>query len=150
MVVRRRRVRVVLDTNVLIRNFKSRSPHSPNKRVFRLWRLERRLQLIVSDELIKEYLETLEEVVRLGKHALTKWRSRFERDSICTLVRLGRRYTESRDPDDNILLATASAGNADYLIMNDLDLLELPESVQRTFPFRILTPQACLQEMGEQ
>ena len=61
-----------------------------------------------------------------------------------TVVQLGRRYTESRDPDDNLLLATARAGKAHCLISNDRDLLDLPESIRRSLPFEIQTPQEFL------
>ena len=71
MVVRKQRIPVVLDTNVFVRAFKSRSLTSPNQRVVRLWLLEKRLQLIVSQESIRrtlkfpvvtpsQFLETLE------------------------------------------------------------------------------------------
>lgn len=59
-------------------------------------------------------------------------------------MRPAKRYTESRDPDDNIFLSTARAGRADFLITNDRDLLDLPDVFQRTLPFIILTPQAFL------
>jgi predicted nucleic acid-binding protein len=36
-----------------------------------------------------------------------------------------RRYTASRDPDDSLLLAIATAGRAEYFITNDRFLLEL-------------------------
>jgi putative PIN family toxin of toxin-antitoxin system len=140
MVARRQRIRVVLDTNVLIRNFKARNARSPNRRVFGLWFLERRLQLIVSKELAEEYLEILAEVLGLDEDKVAAWRIRFEQDSRCDVVSLSRRYTESRDPDDNLVLATATAGRAEYLITNDRDLLELPHEFQRQLPYRIVTP----------
>ena len=149
MVIRRERIRVVLDTNVLVRNFRSKDPLSPNKKVFQLWFLRRRLQMILSAALIDEYLEVLEEKVQRSPRAIAKWRYYFEHDTLCTTVRLGRRFKESRDPDDNLLLATAHAGRADYLITNDRDLLDLPASFQRAMPFRILTPQSFLIEIGE-
>jgi len=63
-----------------------------------------------------------------------------------TVVQLGRRYRESRDPDDNLLLATARAGKARYLITNDRDLLDLPEESRRSLPFGIGTPQGFLRK----
>jgi putative PIN family toxin of toxin-antitoxin system len=136
----------VLDTNVLVRNFHSANPASPNKRIYRLWWQERQLQLIVSPEVIEEYLPTLVEVVDMEPAAAEVWRIRFESDNRCTVVNLARQYSESRDPDDNIFLATATAGEADYLITNDRDLLELPDEFQRKLPFTIRTPRQFLQE----
>jgi putative PIN family toxin of toxin-antitoxin system len=143
---RRQRTPIVADTNVFIRSFKARSPQNPNRRVIRLWLLERRLQLIVSQELIAEYLEIFAEVLGMDATLIAAWRLRFENDPRSTLVGLGRRYTESRDPDDNVLLATARAGNARYLLTNDRDLLELPAEFQRTLPFAIRTPWEFLQD----
>ena len=86
----------------------------------------------------------------LGMEAdiIDAWRVRFEHDSRCTVVHLARRYTESGDPDDNILLATALVGRAEYLIANDRDLLDLPEEFQRSIPFAILQPEDFLKELG--
>ncbi len=148
MVRRRSRTPVVADTNVFVRSFKARSNTSPNRRVIRLWLLERRLQLVVSPELADEYLEIFATVLGMDVETIEAWRVRFEKDRRCTLVRLARRYTESRDPDDNILLATALAGEAEYLITNDRDLLDLPEDFQRSLPFTILTPEDFLKEVG--
>jgi putative PIN family toxin of toxin-antitoxin system len=132
---------VVVDTNVFVRNFKARSNNNPNRRVIRLWLLEKRLQLIISPEVAAEYLVIFAEVLGMDAEIVDAWRVRFEADSRCTVVHLARRYTESRDPDDNLLLATALAGRAEYLITNDRDLLELPEDFRRRLPFAIVRPE---------
>src|SRR5260370_40125878 len=44
MVRRRSRMPVVADTNVFVRPFKARSNTNPNRRIIRLWLLEKRLQ----------------------------------------------------------------------------------------------------------
>jgi putative PIN family toxin of toxin-antitoxin system len=149
MVAKKKRVAVVLDTNVLIRNFHSSNPASPNKRVFRIWWQVRQLQLIVSTEVLNEYIMTFRDVLELDPEGATVWHERFETDSRCTLVNLGRRFTESRDPDDNVFLATAAAGSADYLITNDRDLLDLPPDFQKKLPFAIVTPKQFLDEWGK-
>jgi putative PIN family toxin of toxin-antitoxin system len=147
MVQRKKRIAVVVDTNVFVRNFKSRNKASPNKQVIRLWLLEKRLQLIVSSEIIDEYLHIFNKVLAMDAGTLGEWRLRFEHDRRCKQVSLGRRFVESRDPDDNQVLATALAGSAEFLITNDLDLLELPQTFKRTLPFHILTPQEFLTEI---
>jgi putative PIN family toxin of toxin-antitoxin system len=98
---------------------------------------------------MQEYLEIFERVLGLDEEKVAQWRVRFEEDSRCQLVSLARRYTESRDPDDNLVLATATAGQANYLVTNDLDLLELPHAFQRRLPYRILRPRDFLKEMDE-
>ena len=60
---RKRRIPVVFDTNVVVGFYLSRDPRSANQQAFRLWRDRRTVQLIVSDEVIEEYLEVLS---RLG------------------------------------------------------------------------------------
>ncbi|MCY2994726.1 MAG: putative toxin-antitoxin system toxin component, PIN family [Planctomycetota bacterium] len=144
MVPRKQRTPIVADTNVFVRAFKARSQTTANRRVVRLWLIERKLQLVVSAELIAEYLEIFSAVLGMDDTTVRDWQLRFETDRRATLVGLGRRYTESRDPDDNLLLATATAGRAEFLITNDLDLLELPENVQDRLPYDIVTPQAFL------
>jgi putative PIN family toxin of toxin-antitoxin system len=96
--------------------------------------------LIVSREVVEEYLEIFADVLGLDTDKVAAWRIRFEHDPRCDRVSLARRYTESRDPDDNIMLATATAGRAEYLVTNDRDLLELPEAFQRRLPYRIMPP----------
>jgi len=108
--------------------------------------LEKRLQLILSQEVIEEYLGIFAEILDMDEETLEKWRSRFEEDKRSSVIGLGRRFTESRDPEDNIFLATAYSGRADYLLTNDRDLLDLPLDFQSRLPFVILTPSAFIQE----
>jgi putative PIN family toxin of toxin-antitoxin system len=114
-----------------------------------LWWVARRIQLIVSPQAIAEYRDIFGRLLEATAAHLAAWRMRFEDDSRCTLVKLGPRFDVSRDPDDNVLLATALAGDADYLVTNDRDLLELPDDFQRRLPFAIVSPSAFLREIGE-
>jgi len=144
VVPRKKRLPIVADTNVFVRSFKARTNTNANRRIVRLWLIEKKLQLIVSEDLIAEYLGIFSEVLGMDDETVREWRVRFEEDRRTTLVGLGRRYTESRDPDDNLLLATATAGRARFLVTNDLDLLELPDEFQERLPYAILTPPAFL------
>jgi predicted nucleic acid-binding protein len=56
---RKDRVPVVFDTNVVVGYYLSRNPNSARAKVFRLWRYERKLQLIVSADVVAEYAEVL-------------------------------------------------------------------------------------------
>ena len=103
------------------------SHESPNRRIIRLWLLEKKLQLIVSREIVDEYLEIFDEVLRMEPKVLIEWQERFSDDPRATVVNLGRRDDASRDSDDNVFLSTARAGKAAYLVTNDHDLLDLPE-----------------------
>jgi putative PIN family toxin of toxin-antitoxin system len=125
-----------LDTNVFVRAFKARTSSNVNQQIVRLWLIERRLQLVVCEELIDEYLGVFAAVLEMDQETLQGWNDRFLEDRRTTIVGLGRRFSDSRDPDDNLLLATAASGRADSLITNDRDLLDLPTDVHRRLSFQ--------------
>jgi len=139
---KKKRLPIVLDTNVVIANYLSTNPQSPNVVTVRLWR-ERKLQLVVSDEIVDEYIDVL---IRLGssKNSVANFTTTLDESGAVTHVNLGKRFTDSRDPKDNPFLSTAAAGRAKFLVTNDSDLLDIPEAAKRKFKFRILTPKAFL------
>jgi putative PIN family toxin of toxin-antitoxin system len=149
MVARKKRTPVVLDTNIFVGAFLSRTKISANNRVMQLWLVERRLQLMVSAEILNEYLEIFERVLGLDGEIVAKWRLRFEDNKRVTMVGLSKRFHESRDPDDNLMLATAYAGRVEYLVTNDKDLLDLPEEIRVRFPFIVCRPSDFLKEWAE-
>ncbi len=146
---RKRRIPVVFDTNVVVGFYLSRNPRSANQQAFRLWRDQRTLQLIVSDEVLQEYLEVLS---RLGVPELLVKRltERFARRRTVTHVSLGSRPKISRDPDDNIVIATARSGKARFLVTNDYDLLDIPASEQARLRLIIVTPADLLARIREE
>jgi putative PIN family toxin of toxin-antitoxin system len=106
---------VVFDTNVLVAYYLSQKKDSAASKVFLLWRTRRTLQLVVSDQVVAEYLEILQ---RLGvpDTRINKLAERIRNRQTVSHTNLGARPTESRDPDDNVMLATAAAGRAQYLV----------------------------------
>ena len=117
-------MRVVLDTNVLVSALIS--PRGNPDRLYRAWRAGR-FTLLTS-------LPLLEEFQRVTRYpALQKYLPKAlagtmhnELSSLATVVRRLPRVNASRDPDDNVVLATALAGRADYLVTGDkADLLGL-------------------------
>jgi putative PIN family toxin of toxin-antitoxin system len=145
---RKDRIAVVLDTNVLIGYYLSTKKDSANSRVYHLWRTRRKLQLIISDEIMTEYLEILD---RLGVPPLriTRLKQRFERRETVSPIKLGTRPAISRDPDDNVMIATALGGKAQFLITNDRDLLDIPSSEQQKYRFQIIKPADFLKLVKE-
>lgn len=145
---RKDRTPVVLDTNVLIAYYLSKKKDSANSKIFLLWRTRRRLQLVVSDEVVAEYLEVLQ---RLGvpEVRINRLEERIRSRQTVSHTKLGARPTESRDPDDNLILATAAAGKAAYVVTNDRDLLDIPDSVKKKFRFSTVTPDQFLTELEE-
>lgn len=136
---RKLRIPVVFDTNVIVGFYLSRTPGSANQQAFRLWRDQRQLQLIVSDDVVREYLEVL---LRLGipEPLIKRLEQRFANRITVTHVSLGARPKLSRDPDDNVMIATARSGKAEFLVTSDYDLLEISPREQARLRLEIVTP----------
>ena len=150
MVAKRQRVQVVFDTNVFVRALKKRSGGSPNYRLLKLWLIEKKLQLVVCADLVEEYLRVFHDDLLLDIEQVLQWRQRFEDDRRVTWVNLGRRDRTSRDPDDDMLVATSLAGKVEFLISNDRDLLDISLEGQKQLRFRIVPPAAFLKWFDEQ
>ena len=140
---RKRRIPVVFDTNVIVGFYLSHNPSSANQQVFRLWRDQRTLQLIVSEEVLREYLEVLSRLA-VPEPLVKRLEERFARRKTVTHVSLGSRPKLSRDPDDNMLIATARSGKARFLVTNDHDLLDISASEQAKMRLAIITPNELL------
>ena len=145
---RKERIAVVLDTNVFVGYYLSRAPQSANARVVRLWRDQRKLQLIVSDAIVTEYLEILSRL-QVGEQRTNRLAEHLQRHDTVTHVRLGPRLAASRDPDDNTMLATAVVGKAKFLVTNDRDLLDISTAQRRKLKFEIVRPQEFLAGLAE-
>jgi putative PIN family toxin of toxin-antitoxin system len=145
---RKERIAVVFDTNIVIGNYLGKNPKSAIKKIFALWRIQRRLQLIVSKEIVAEYLEILERL-NVASKRIEVFAERIEKRLTATKVSLGKIPTESRDVDDNLILATALVGKADFLITNDKDLLDISVTDKKKFKFRIVTPVEFLSSISE-
>lgn len=145
---RKERIAVVFDTNVLIAFYLSRNSKSAVAEIIRLWRNERKLQMIVSNEIIAEYLEILERV-GINENRIERLKEILETFGIVSKFSLGKIPIESRDADDNLVLATALVGKADFLITNDKDLLDISVADKKKFKFRIVTPVEFLSSISE-
>jgi predicted nucleic acid-binding protein len=97
---RRRTINVVVDTNVFVRNFLS-SGGSPNRRVIRLWLVERKFKLALSSEIEAEYLRIFGELLGFDKDTLTIWKRRFGNKRITQTVGVGA-SSLSRDPKERM------------------------------------------------
>lgn len=114
-------MRLVLDTNVLIAAFVSRG-HCHEL----LEHAARNHDLFISEFILLEFREKLTDKLRVAPGlvdaAIELQRARMEivePDSLASPV--------SRDPDDDWILATAVAADADCLVTGDSDLLDLGE-----------------------
>ncbi len=102
----------------------------------------------MSGEIIAEYLEILERV-GIGEKRIERFEEVLETFGIVSKLSLGKLPTESRDVDDNVMLATALAGKAQFLVTLDKDLLHISESDKKKFKFSIVTPVEFLNAIGE-
>jgi putative PIN family toxin of toxin-antitoxin system len=146
---RKRRIPVVFDTNVVVGFYLSRDPRSANQQAFRLWRDQRTLQLIVSDEVLQEYLEVLSRLA-VPEPLVKRLEERFVRRKTVTHVSLGSRPQLSRDPDDDMMIATARSGKARFLVTNDYDLLDIPATEQTRMRLAIVTPNELLVRLRDE
>lgn len=78
------------------------------------------------------------------------WLTRFHDTRRVAWVNLAKRPPLSRDPDDNMVLATALAGNADIVVTNDRDLLDIPVRTQDRLGYLILTPSSFVRWFEEE
>jgi putative PIN family toxin of toxin-antitoxin system len=122
----------VLDTSVIVSGY--RSKRGASAEILRLWREKQNFQLIVSDPTLVELAETLleegvpESVVLEFLEAIHKQALVTDNTYIVNAV--------MADPDDNIFLAAAMEGQADYLVSLDRHLLSIKyyQGVQIVWP----------------
>lgn len=112
------RLRAVFDTNVIVSAYLSRSPTSPTQELINRW-LAGEFTLLVCDAIVDEFIEKL--TVR-----------GVDREDIETFVALLDAMAEwvdvpaeaivpriPADADDDVVVACALAGNADFLVTYD-------------------------------
>jgi putative PIN family toxin of toxin-antitoxin system len=117
-------MRVVLDTVIFVRSLIN--PYGGCGEI--VFGYASRYRLVLSQPVLAEYLEVL------ARPELTrKFRSLAARSAVDVLeivgtaeaVTLDTVSAVSRDPNDDIFIATAAACEADYLVSEDRDLLDL-------------------------
>lgn len=112
------RLRVVLDTNVFVSAFLSHSPTSPTQELIRRWQADEFVLLVsdaIIDELIEKLLEKSIDEARVVEFIalldqLAEW-VEVPNELVATVI--------VADPDDDLVLACAVTGRADYLITYD-------------------------------
>ena len=95
---------------------------------------ERQVLGVISDAIITEVLEVLARKFIFSAYQLEEVRQLIETNFV--KVYPAKTLNITRDPDDNRILETAVAGECDYIITGDLDLLDLKEYSS----IHILTP----------
>jgi len=131
-------LRVVLDSNVLISALIS--PGAPPDSIYRAWR-EKRFVLVTSSAQIAE-LQRASRYPKFRKVVPSReFGTLLNRLHGALVLRTLPRIDVSSDADDNYLLATAKAGDADFLVTGDARHLLRLQKMGHT---RILGPTAFL------
>ena len=120
----RRRLRVVVDTGVLVSAF---AFGGLPRRAVRY--AVQTTNIYVSPELLKEYREVPEELLAEEKVTHLQWQALVigiaSFVSGAKVVRPRRKLEICRDPEDNMLLECCLTARADVLVTGDKDLLEI-------------------------
>src|SRR3989344_4822083 len=119
-------LRIVIETVVFARRLIN--PYSRSGQI--VFSHNKTYQLFVSEPIIKEILEVLKRPELTSKfHTLKKmnYNKIFKILSNAQSVEISNIPEISRDPKDNIFIATAVVAEAHYLISEDKDLLDLKE-----------------------
>ncbi len=147
MAPRKERIPVVLDTNVFVSFYLGKRRDSAAATIIRMWRDQRRLQLIVSEGIVEEYAEVLRRL-EVDEKLVQRFLERLEARQTVSYVNLGPRVDVSEDPDDNQFLSTAISGRAAFVVSQDRDLLEIPRDARKKLRFQIVTPSQLLAELA--
>ena len=135
-------MRIVLDTNVIVSRFLS--PAGAPAKVLDLWKKKGYFDVVVSEEILQEYARALTYPHIQARHQIPAREIETNIHTfsdIAILVVPTEQITIVKDdPDDNTFIACALAGNAEYIVSGDRDLLTV-----RTYKgIRILTPATFL------
>ena len=131
-------MRCVLDTNVLLSGLLW---EGTPKKYLDAFRFSNIYQLILSPELVNELRIKLSRKFKVPDDLIFRWEK--EISQYAYLVVPKYETDICRDPEDNMILDTASAGNADYIVTGDNDLLTLKEF--KSIP--IITPRQFLERI---
>jgi uncharacterized protein len=113
------RMRVLLDTNVLV----SAVLFGGLPRRLLDAALQGRFVLVTGVELLDEFEDILRDRFAFDRAAARLVRT--EMDTVAELAQPGELAPVSRDPDDDLVLATAEAGEVEVIVTGDKDLLVL-------------------------
>lgn len=133
-------MRVLLDTNVLVSAVLSGG--LPRRLLDHA--LRGRFVLVTGDDLLDEFEDVVRD--RFGFDRSAARLVRAELDTIAELAQPRDLAPASRDPDDDVVLATAVAGGAEAVVTGDKDLLVLephagiPILTPRQFVDRFMQP----------
>ena len=140
-------LRVVADANVLISAALARSPNAPSVLILEA-ALDGRLDLVTSPQLLGEITSVLKRP-RLRKYLSTDEALRFVADLAAQTILLtdppGPPAAVCRDPNDDYLVALATARHADAIVTGDPDLHAIDTE---QLDIEILTPRQLVDRLA--
>ena len=140
-------MRVVADANVLVSAALARSPQAPSVLTLDA-ALDGRLELIISPQLLREIAMVLARP-RLRRYLSSEEALRFISDLAAQSTLIadppGPHAAVCRDPDDDYLVALATATGADAIVTGDLDLLAVDPN---HLSFEVVTPRQLVDRLG--
>lgn len=113
-----KRLRAVLDTNIYVSALLSRNPNSPAKEIIQRW-LNDEFTVLICEDLLAEVIEKL--VARgLGESTVAEFSALLKilAENITNEAESAPRVIQF-DPDDDVIVACAVIGKADYLVTYD-------------------------------
>jgi len=130
-------VRVVVDSSVLVAALVTPNPESASRTVLRAVAAGT-VELVLTNELEAEYRRAVENP-QVRRYATRFGRQAFVDAIVATAERVVGGLASGAvpaDPDDEKVVAAAQAGNAEFIVTLDRDLLDL----QAVGPIRVVRP----------
>jgi hypothetical protein len=118
-------IRAVVDTNVLVSGIISE--HGAPRQIVEAWQ-RREFTLLTSAHIVAEVMRVLHYPRIRDTYSLSEADILLVRDTLlndAAVLEDSYEVARSRDPGDNIFLACALEGQADYLVSGDRHLLEI-------------------------
>ncbi len=136
-------MRILLDTNIIVAGFLS--PKGPPGRLVRAW-LQGRFELVTSQQQLDELARVLAYEHLRSRIDPVQAQEFLENVDVLAVMATDLPTIElSPDPADNVILATAVAGQAELVVSGDkADVLELGE----VEGIPIMTARAALERLG--
>lgn len=106
--------RAVLDTNVFVSASLSKNPNSPTRELIVRWK-NNEFTLIICDQIAKELIEKLMER-NISQEAIDEQVAALARSATWIAVPPEKIEALLSDPDDNVVVACAIEGKANYIV----------------------------------
>ena len=139
------KVRIVLDTNVILAYTRTKSEDSPNKEIICRWG-EGQFDVLWSRDVLNEYINKMK-FFRISEDTIIKILSHFIQFGKAVEIKFYHYDIYPEDAKDICFVLCALNGYGSHIITYDSHLLDLAEEYIRKFSIIILKPVPFLQEL---